>query len=236
MRARLSSMLIAAAATMTVGLSSPHARAIGDEEASPTAKGIVGGALLGGETVMLLEAAFKVRAPWAYVVGGLVGGAAGGVGGYFIEQESDSARVPMFLLAGGLVLAIPTTVAVLSTTAYKPPADYVQDRPPADEPVAEPPQPSSSPVVTPPAAGPTSKNGKQRAPRARRAAATARLSAYQPVPRLLTPPSLVGFDQGLLSLSVPAVEVRDVYTKRDVQQMGVKQATEVRIPVFNFSF
>jgi hypothetical protein len=53
---------------------------------------------------------------------------------------------------------------------------------------------------------------------------------------MFTPPSLVGLDQGLLSLSVPAVEVRDVYTKRDVQQMGVKQATEVRIPVFNFSF
>ncbi|HEY6560834.1 MAG TPA: hypothetical protein VI072_26335 [Polyangiaceae bacterium] len=222
---------------MTVALSSPHVGAIGKEEASPTAKGVVGGALLGGEAVMLLEAAFKVRAPWAYVVGGIAGGVAGGVGGYFVEQEASSARVPMFLLAGGLVLAIPTTVAVLSTTSYKPPADYVQDRPPADEPVAEPPQPSSSPAVTPPAAGPTSKTDKGKARRARRVV-SARLSAYQPVPRTLTPPSLVGFDQGqgLLSLSVPAVEVRDVYTKRDVQQMGVKQATEVRIPVFNFSF
>ncbi|HMJ12270.1 MAG TPA: hypothetical protein VK524_12685 [Polyangiaceae bacterium] len=232
MRARLSSMLIAAAATMTLALSSPSARAIGKEEASPDGKGIVGGALLGGETVMLLEAAFKVRQPWAYVVGGIAGGIAGGVGGYFAEQETDSARVPMFLLAGGLVLAIPTTVAVLSTTSYKPPANYVQDRPPADEPIAEPPQPGSAP----PPASPTTRNGKQRAPSARKAVAAARLSAYQPVPRLLTPPSLVGFDQGLLSLSLPAVEVRSVYTKRDVQQMGVKQETEVRIPVFNFSF
>jgi hypothetical protein len=235
MRARLSSMLIAAAATLTVALSSPHADAIGKDEASPTAKGVVGGALLGGETVMLLEAAFKVRPPWAYIVGGLAGGVAGGVGGYFAEQESDSARLPMFLLAGGLVLSIPTAVAVLSTTAYKPPADYVQDRPPADEPVAEPPQPSSpTPPVSAPPSGPTSKNGKHRTPRTRKASADHRLSAYQPVRTL--PPSLVALDQGLLSLSVPAVEVRDVYTKRDVQQMGIKQQTEVRIPVFNFSF
>nr|PZN28140.1 MAG: hypothetical protein DIU78_03395 [Pseudomonadota bacterium] len=91
-------------------------------EAPPntTGKGIAGGALLGAELVLALEAAFDVEPTWAYVVGGLVGAGGGAVGGYFVEQEADS-RVPMFMLAGGMALAIPTIVAVLSATAYEPP-------------------------------------------------------------------------------------------------------------------
>jgi hypothetical protein len=116
------------------------ARAAGVPEASATGKGIAGGALLGAELVLVVEAAIDVEPTWAYIVGGLAGGAAGGVGGYFVEQEGE-ARVPMLMLAGGLAFAIPTTVAVLAATAYEPPADYLQDRAPIDEPLAEPPAP-----------------------------------------------------------------------------------------------
>jgi len=203
-------------------LLAPEARAVGDEEASPTGKGIVGGALLGAEVIMLIEAAADVQPAWAYVVGGLAGAAAGGVGGYFVEQD-DNARLSMFLLAGGMALAIPTTVAVLSTTAYRPPADYVQDQaPPPDEPVAEPPQPGTAPAGTAPP--PTS-----RAPAKRPAAPPA---LYRPY----APPALVGMGDGALTLSVPAVEVRDAYTRRELFEYGVKQTTEVRVPVFNFAF
>ena len=119
------------------------AHAAGVEETSPTGKGIAGGALLGAELVLVTEAAFDVEPAWAYIVGGLAGGAAGGVGGYFVEQQ-DSPRASMLLLAGGLVFAIPTVVAVLSATAYEPPQAYLQDQPPVDEPVAEPPAPTDA--------------------------------------------------------------------------------------------
>lgn len=239
MRSRFSSLLIAATATLTVATASPYAHAVGDDEASPTRlhKGIVGGALLGGESVMLVEAAFGVRSGWAYLGGGLAGAAAGGFGGHLIEQDASSARLPMFLLAGGLVLAVPTWVAVAATTAYRPPANYVEDRPPADEPVAEPPQPSSSPGTMPPAPhAPTSHRMKLRTPRDRNQAEAARVAMYKPLPAYIAPPSLVGVDRGLLSLSVPSVELRDVYSKREMLQTGLKQATEVRIPVFNLTF
>src|SRR6478735_12444145 len=141
MKTRTITSLLALAGAMLAPLTA-HA-GNGDAEASPTGKGIVGGALLGGELVTAVEAGFGVKAPWAYIVGGVAGGAAGGVGGYFVEQQGD-ARGPMLMLAGGVALAIPTVVAVLSATAYEPPAAYLQDQAPADEPVAEPPAPNDA--------------------------------------------------------------------------------------------
>ena len=181
------------------------------QEASSTGKGVAGGALLGGELVMAIEAAFKVQSPWAYIGGGVAGAVAGGVGGYFIERDS-TARYPMLMLAAGLTFAIPTTVAVLSATAYEPPATYVQDQAPADEPVADPPQAAPPPPV---------KSGAERSrPVAKRAPA---------------PPALIGVEPDRLSLSVPPVEVRDVFSRAEVA-MGAPQATEVRIPVLNVLF
>jgi hypothetical protein len=206
---------------LSIALLAPSALATGKEEASPTGKGITGGALLGAEAVMLVEAALDVKPAWAYIVGGLAGGVAGGVGGWAVEDGGD-ARLSMFLLAGGMALVIPTTVAVLATTAYDPPPDYVQDKAPTDEPVAEPPQPSQgAPAATPP---PTSRW------RLRRPAEPTAL--LQPV----RPPALLGLDQGYLTLSVPAVEVREVYSKRELHMYGVRQEREVRMPVFNIAF
>src|SRR5687768_7266943 len=176
---------------LSIALLAPSALATGVDEASPTGKGITGGALLGAEAVMLVEAALDVKPAWAYIVGGLAGGVAGGVGGWVVE-DGGSARASMFLLAGGMALVIPTTVAVLATTAYRPPPDYVQDKAPTDEPVAEPPQPSGAPPgagTTPPA---TSRW------RLRRPAEPAAL--HRPV----RAPALLGLDQGYLTLSVPA--------------------------------
>ena len=131
------------------------------DDVSTTGKGVVGGTLLGAEIVLATEAAFKVQPTWAYVVGGLGGAAAGGLGGYAVEQSASS-RTTLLLLAGGMAFAIPTTVAVLSATAYEPPASYTQDRAPADEPVAEPPQPSATPTpVAPGAPASTSPTGTE---------------------------------------------------------------------------
>jgi hypothetical protein len=209
---------------LSIALASPAAFATGKEEASPTGKGITGGALLGAEAVMLVEAALDVKPAWAYIVGGLAGGVAGGVGGFFYEDSVDSARGPMFLLAGGMALIIPTTVAVLSATAYEPPPDYVQDKAPSDEPVAEPPQPTGAPPgsgATPP---PTSRW------RLRRPTPSAK------VQRPVVPPALFGLEQGTLTLSVPAVEVREMYSRREIAMYGVRQAQEVRMPVLNVAF
>lgn len=214
----------AIAASLALGASPARAQSEDKTEASPTGKGITGGVLLGAEAVMLVEAAMKVKKPWAYAIGGIAGGIAGGVGGYFAEDSGD-AKLSIYLLAGGMALAIPTTVAVLSAAAYEPPADVTEDRRPTDEPVAEPPQPGAPP---PPAGA----GGAKRSEPRRVAKRPAEPAALYPA----APPALVGLSPRALTLGVPAVEVRNAYSRAELMQFGVKQATEVRVPVMSFVF
>lgn len=111
------------------------------EQVSPKGKGIAGGALLGGELVMGVEAAFGVQPAWAYLVGGALGAGAGGYGGYLVERNA-SPKVSLYMLAGGMALVIPTTVAVLHATSFKPPAEYREDDPVVLFPATEPPRPT----------------------------------------------------------------------------------------------
>lgn len=214
---RLVGSLLALAALAAATLQPRTARA--DEEPSPTGKGITGGALLGAEVVLLVEAAIDVEPAWAYVVGGLAGAVGGGVGGYFVEQDAEP-KVSLLMLAGGMALAIPTTVAVLSATAYEPPVNYVEDAPPTDEPIADPPRPVG--------ASPTS--------RTTAAVERARAPRTKPLARSKMLPSLIGVEPERVTLSVPALEVRDVYTRAEVASHGLTQGTEVRIPVLNVLF
>jgi hypothetical protein len=217
-------------------LASGRASAIGYEESHSTGKAIVGCGLLGAEAVLLVEAAIGVQEPWWYVGGGVVGAAGGAVGGYFLEQEDISPRTSMLLLAGGLTLAIPTTVAVLSATAYEPPADYLEDKPPPDEPIADPPQPSSPGATPAPGAAPS---GAAR-PRSTTAAAPPRTkmrtrTAVLP-PLRLTPPAIVDLSPDMLALRVPALEIRGSYSEKEIAMFGVRQTAEFRVPVLNVVF
>lgn len=214
------------------------AHATGVDEASPKGKGIVGGALLGAELVMVTEAAFKVKPTWAYIVGGVAGGAAGGVGGYFVEKES-SARAPMLMLAGGLAFAIPTVVAVLSATAYEPPAEYLQDAPPADEPLADPPAPTDmapapAPAATPPAdAAPPPPVAPAPAP-----APTSKryLRSERRLSLKLPPPALFGVQDARLALGVPNVAVFHTFSRTERIMFNAPDVAEVRIPVLDVAF
>jgi hypothetical protein len=234
---RLARLVISVGSFAAFSLALPNlARAdVGRETASGLAKGTIGGALLGAELVLAVEAAADVESPWAYLGGGLAGAAAGGVGGYFVEQNA-SPRVSMLLLAGGLTLAIPTTVAVLSATAYEPPADYLQDSPPADEPVADPPQPAAAPGAAPGAApAPTPAPGAAPAPTSsQRRNPARRLARVRPLH--LTPPALLDLSPGRLALSVPAVEITGTYTRTELAMYGLEQKTEVRVPFLNILF
>ena len=233
--------VLPAAVLLTSVVSLPRSAQAQSNEVSPKGKGITGGALLGGEVVMLTEAALGARPAWAYIAGGVAGAIGGGVGGYFAEKDG-SPKLSLYLLAGGMALAIPTTVAILSATAYQVPADYTQDRAPVEEPVAEPPQPAAAEptptpaTTTPPetTTPPAEATPPAAAPQSRRPGRRNARQATLLRPDL--PPALVGWGPGYLTLSVPAVEVRDAYTAKERAEFGVRQATEVRVPVFSACF
>jgi hypothetical protein len=223
--------ILATALTTTIGLGTAAAD-VNVPATSGTAKGITGGALLGAEAVLLVEAAFDVQPVWAYIAGGAAGGIAGGVGGYFIEQNV-SAKTSMLMLAGGMLLVIPTAVAVASARAYEVPADYVEDRRPSDEPVAEPPAPDSPTPVAPSVQGQPGGTSSQRVRvRRLRSAPTAPAQLYS----VVAPPALIGLEPERMMLSMPAIEVSDVYSGEELRQYGIAQETQVKIPVLSYTF
>jgi hypothetical protein len=249
----------------------------------------VGGALLGGEAVMLTEAALKVRPDWAYYLGGGAGLVGGGIAGHFLE-DSLSPKSAMYLLSVGMLLAIPTAVAALNATSYDTPLEYTQDAPPMDDssvdataaipPTALPtmppanatpvtdappasgattspagpatstsastpatspatsPAPTGAPVApspptTPPATVPGSSPAK---PQGALQLRGNKAVAHRRATPMIVPTSLVDLSGRQLALGLPAVEIQGTYTRREMAMYGVKQQTEIRVPLFQMMF
>jgi hypothetical protein len=214
------------------------------EEVSPTAKGVVGGAMLGGEVVMLTEAIIGVRDWVPYLIGGGLGAVGGGVGGYFIEKESTDGRAPVYMLAGGLALLIPTVVLTLNATRYRPSEEATEDRAPTNLPPADPGKAGGSSVVggeapggttTPPAPPSPAPPPSPPPPSGGGGAGgggtpTSLLNLYL-LPTRPNAPSAAPMRVG-----VPLPQVRPVYTAAERKAMGVEQQTEVRVPVVEVTF
>lgn len=215
-------MLAAFAGALLVAPSVAHA-----EEVSPTGKGIAGGALLGAEIVTMPMALLNVQSGTAYAVGAGVGAIGGGVGGYFIEQGSSDGRVPVYMLAGGLALVIPTVVLVLNATMYRPVEGAREDRAPAGPPadpgavggsvvIGAPTSPApAAPAPATPAPAPAGGAGGAKAPNA--------------------PTSLIDV-QGGVRVGVPVPAVRPMYSLAEQKRLGVGSGTQVEMPLVHLTF
>jgi hypothetical protein len=234
---RSAAILAAGAAFSAATLASGDAHASGP--VSPTGKGIVGGALLGGEVVTLTLGAVGVERGWPYFVFGAVGAAGGGVGGYFVEKATKgttdatsgavtgrTAEPALYMLAGGMALLIPALVVSLNATSYKPPDT---DRPelPGNEPRGDGVKiiPPGAQPPPPPGALPSTKREGQKAPK------RVELASLRHVPV-----SLFDVYKGKVGMGLPAVEVRPLYSQKEMFQYGVSQGTEVHFPVFKAMF
>ena len=229
---------VAASAVLAIP-SSAHA-----EEVTPTAKGIVGGAFLGGELVVFGEAIFGVRSTAAYIVGA-------GVGGYFVEQAVDDGRIPAYMLAGGLALLVPAIVVTLDATRYMPSEGAREDRP-VDAPPSDPGKPGGSSVVgaepaTPPATTPapgstttpaTPAPGPTPAPPPESGGGgTAPQKAPLRAPQAKAPGSLFNVSGSGVAMGVPVPEVRPVLGSAERARMGVEnRGSELRFPVVRVTF
>jgi hypothetical protein len=214
------------------------------EEVSPTGKGIVGTALLGGELVVFTEAIFGVRSTTAYLVGAGAGMVAGGVGGYFIEQAVSDGRIPAYLLAGGLALLIPAIVVTLDATRYLPAEGAREDKPVQNLPPSDPGKPGGSSVVgaeapatpppatTPPAGGGTAPATPPTTPQTPPAGGGGTKS-----PERAPQASLFHLNEGSLRIGLPVPEIRPVLGANERVKMGVdNKGSEVRFPVVRVTF
>jgi hypothetical protein len=238
-------LALAALAAGTVLLGSP--RAAHAEEVSPDGKGIAGGALLGGEVVVFIEALAGVRSGAAYLLGAGGGAVAGGVGGYFVEQSVSDGRVPAYMLAGGLALLIPAIVVTLDQTRYLPAEGAREDRPVQSLPPSDPGKPGGSAVVGAEPSTPAPGSTPTGAPPSGVTPTPSPAPAPAPAPggaggggnpsKANGPQSLINVRGGSFRVGVPVPEVRPVFTASQKRALGVEGAgSELRFPVVGLTF
>ncbi len=220
-------------ATMTYA---PQAHA---EPVAPNGKGIVGGALLGGELVVVTEAIFGVRSPLAYGLGAGLGALAGGFAGYGVERAvvnttdtSSDQRAPVIMLAAGLALAIPALVITLNATTGQGREGAKEDRSPG--PTADPGSLGGTPVVGVPPTAPATTPAPT--PPAEPAPTPAPPATPPPGGGAPAPTSLFDVTPRAFRLGMPVPQVRNVFTTQERRQMGMTQVTELHLPVVNVTF
>jgi hypothetical protein len=97
--------------------------------------------------------------------------------------------------------------------------------------LAEPAQPAEPiPTLDPSTPAPEGKAPVRKAPKQqRRSASSDHLYRHQL-------PSLFAVSDDALTLSVPAVQVRDVFSAEERHRFGVPRATEVELPLLSYTF
>jgi hypothetical protein len=173
-------------------------------------KGTIGGAMLGAEVVMLTESAFRLRPTWMYLAGGAGGGLLGGYVGN--RMSGGTNRPPSFLLAGGIALIIPTIMGVLTATQYEPIGTIRQDS--ADDTSGDgsgdDEENSDDELPEPDATDPDSMGGGD-APEP---------GARSPAPRI----------------ELPTIGLAQAFSRDELVQFRVRQATELHVSVLRGVF
>jgi hypothetical protein len=229
--------------------SSADARASGPVQT--WGKGTAGGALLGGEVIVIPLGAAGVNRGWPYFVFGGLGMVGGAIGGYFVDKQfavqtnamgvvtsGGPAEPSIFMLAGGLALVIPALVVSLNATAYRPPEgdrpEPANNRPARDAPVSPQP-PDAQPGAAPPGGVPAPAPADV-PPRG--ASFYHYRSSYRTATAGLPhiPTSLLDMYAGKVGFGLPAAQVKPLYSQAEMSRFGVNQGTEVRLPVFKALF
>jgi hypothetical protein len=195
---------------------------------SASGKGIVGGALLGGEVGFLGLAAAGSKTPYLYYTIPPALAVAGGIGGYFIEHNASNAHVPMYMLAGGMALIIPTVVITLSATHYTPTSE---DATPVDATPAPAPGGATG-TVDIKAGGSGSSGTTAPAPTKRKPEASSLRTPSMPIALL----NVANDTTTTVSLGLPMVSMRPMYTRTEVALYGVQQKYEFHAPVVALAF
>ena len=222
-------------ATVVTTAHMPQAHA---DEIQGTPKATIGGAFLGAEVVAMPMAIAGVRAGWAYAVFPPLGAVGGAIGGYFMDKAYDDAKTAAygsaFMLAGGMALIIPTIVLMLNATRYHPSAEATEDRAPKNVGPEANPGTSGGGAVIPSNQGGTSAPPPPSGTSGTSGTTSGGGSGGNQPPYI--PLSFVDMHDGTLRMGIPVPEVHNAYSTQQIKELGVRQSTELRVPVFKLAF
>lgn len=240
-RPRAVGFALAAALVAAVCTTSSNAPAAA--QVTGTGKGIAGGALIGGEIGFLGLAAFNAKSSWLYYTVPPLLAIGGGVGGYFIEQGTkDSPEVPLFMLAAGMALVIPTVVITLSATTYRP---GNEDSTPTDA-TPSPGSGGTAGTVTVNPGAPTVTGGSPSTATPGSGGGSSTTTAPAPPKhkpdntslRLRSERSfaLLSWDTSSIRVGIPAVSMKPSYSNTEIAKFGLVQRYEVHAPIVDVHF
>ncbi len=213
------------AAAMATGIAATtSADAEAQTVVSSTGKGIAGGALLGGEVGFLVLAGAGARPAWMYATIPTALAIGGGIGGHYIENSAGTnAKVPMYMLAGGMALVIPTVVIALSagSTSYQGDDGSVSDT-------------GTKPGAGGAGGGSGGASTSGPKPPQRGIGPSSMHHVTPVVPRSF---ALLNFDETTSPrLSVPAVQVSPMYSSIELSKFGGTQRYQVDAPFLAITF
>lgn len=192
----------------------------------PDGKAMIGLGLMGAELGLFLPAVFGARDWWPYLIFPVVGAAGGAIGGYFLEQGTQSEpEIAVTLLVIGAALAIPAIVGTLALTAYSPPSNS-EDTEADDDTFAPTPQGDSVEAVQDP--GPTSAPAADSAPQARM------MRAYHTL--FAGGPGLLRFDGPRILVALPIVSARPTYTAEETERLRLAPSSDIHVPLVSATF
>ncbi|MEZ4255906.1 MAG: hypothetical protein R3A78_09375 [Polyangiales bacterium] len=246
-------LLLGVAAPVVAPTSKAHAQT--EKQIDSNIQGTVGLGLIGAEVGLMIPALADMDGAWPYIVFPVALGAGGGVAGYFLIDDNNHVNAGVAVLATGVALIIPAVVTALALTAYDPDDDesltsskakVLKDKDFGDadaedqenaQPSAPAPTEQGAPAAETPAteAAPAEPAPSESPPPATE---TPSVGAPQSRNRVLDGGfGLVRYSStGAVKVGVPIVSVGSVYSASDVQRYGVRQQTEVQVPILTGTF
>ncbi|MCC6877230.1 MAG: hypothetical protein IT378_23190 [Sandaracinaceae bacterium] len=217
---------------------------------SATAKGAIGGGILGAEIGFMIPAlivyagARELDQWWSWVLFPTLGAVGGSILGYFTMEDPANGmvggvvqrgfpEVAVAFLAISMALIVPTFVGVLALTSYNPGADSSSGGGEEDEGASEGAGDSDAggeePASSEPATEPSEPPPSEQAP-----ATEGAQSALQRT--LAGGPGLLRFAEGAVLLGVPMVHSADTFTAEERSRLQLGMASDVRIPLVSGTF